>query len=108
MLPISAPSTTDKSGLQLDLFEATPPSSPLIGQHVRLSRTCRCGSNVATIGSSAGPHAARLRCSECGIHRGWMGSREVAFVTKIVSTFGCPATPIVIRALDILAKEQQP
>jgi len=91
--------------LQLDFFESSssPPSAPssilpIIGLRVQTSQDCRaCGSNVATIGSSAGPHAARLNCSECGIHRGWMSAREAAFIAKIVSMFGCPTTPIVVR-----------
>jgi len=62
--------------MQLDLFPSLPPLSssalttpssalsPIIGLRVQLSRGCRaCGSNVATIGSSAGPHTARLNCS---------------------------------------------
>jgi hypothetical protein len=96
--------------MQLNLFETalaaalsaalTAPSSalsPIVGLRVRMPRGCQvCGSYVGTIGSSCGSHAARLTC-ECCIHRGWLGARETAFVIKIVSTFGCPITPIVVR-----------
>src|SRR5262245_22992975 len=96
--------------MQLNLFPSLPPLSssalttspsalaPIIGLRVQLSRGCRaCGSNVATIQSRAGTHAARLNCAECGIHRGWMSAQETAVVTKIATTFGYPTTPIVIR-----------
>jgi hypothetical protein len=96
--------------MQLDLFPSpSPPSSsaltapssalsPIIEFWVQMPRGCRaCGSNVAIVGSSCGPHAARLTCTECGIHAGWMGAREVAFITKIATTFGRPTTPIVAR-----------
>jgi len=96
--------------MQLDLFRTPSPSSSaaitatspalslVIGLKVRMPRGCRaCGDHVAIIGSSAGPHAARLTCSECGIHMGWLSARETAFITKIATTFGCPTTPIVVR-----------
>jgi hypothetical protein len=89
--------------MQLDFFESSsPPSatpssslSPIIGLRVRLPKPCSCCGDIATIGSSAGPHAARLTCDGCHSFRGWLGARETAFICQIVSTFGCPTTPIV-------------
>ena len=97
--------------MQLDLFErrlvissssvlTAPPlaHSPIVGLRVQTSQGCRaCGNNLAIIGSSAGPHAARLNCAECSMHAGWLGRREVAFITRIATTFGCPLTPIIFR-----------
>ena len=97
--------------MQFDLFERSPllsssslltapplALSPIIGLRVQTSQGCRaCGSNLAIIGSSAGPHAARLNCAECSMHAGWLGRREVGFITRIVATFGCPLTPIILR-----------
>jgi hypothetical protein len=89
---------------QLDFFGSSSPpssapssSSPIIGLRVTLPRACRCGSHVATIGSSSGPHAHRLDCTQCGTWCRWLSAHEAAFLTKIASTFGCPTTPIVIR-----------
>jgi hypothetical protein len=97
--------------MQLDLFErrpvissssvlAAPPltHSRIIGLRVQTSQGCRtCGSNLAIIGSSAGPHAARLTCAECSMHAGWLGRRKVDFIARIAATFGCPLTPIILR-----------
>jgi hypothetical protein len=38
-----------------------------------LFRSCRCGSNSFTVMSGAGPHAAQLRCDECGCGGRWVG-----------------------------------
>jgi hypothetical protein len=90
--------------LQLDFFESSSPlsstpssTSLIIGLRVRLPQACRCGSYIATIGSSSGPHEHRLDCVQCGTWCRWLGARDAAFITKIATTFGCPATPIVIR-----------
>jgi hypothetical protein len=93
---------------QLDFFVSSrsspPPTSsapssnwPIIGLKVRMPRSCRCGSCVATIGSSSGPHEHRLDCAQCGTWCRWLGTRETVFITKIATTFGCPTTPIVLR-----------
>jgi hypothetical protein len=93
--------------VQLDLFPMPSPSSAaltttssasrIIGLKVRMPQRCRCGSHIATIGSSNGPHEHRLDCAQCGTWCRWLGARDAAFITKIATTFGCPATPIVIR-----------
>jgi len=88
--------------LQLDFFSSpsSAPSSalsPIVGLKVRMPQRCRCGSHIATIGSSSGPHEHRLDCARCGTWCRWLGARDAAFITKIASTFGCPTTPIVVR-----------
>jgi len=81
----------------------SPPSSapsstsPIIGLRVRLPQACRCGSSIAVIGSSSGPHEHRLECAQCGTWCRWLSTRQTAFITKIATTFGRPTTPIVIR-----------
>jgi hypothetical protein len=89
---------------QLDFFESSsPPSSApsststIIGLRVRLPRACRCGSYIATIGSSSGQHEHRLDCTQCGTWCRWLGRAEAAFITEISAKFGCPSSPIVIR-----------
>jgi len=88
--------------LQLDFFSSpsSAPSSalsPIVGLKVRMPQRCRCGSHIATIGSSSGPHEHRLDCARCGTWCRWLGARDAAFITKIASTFGCPTTPIVVH-----------
>jgi len=79
--------------MQLDLFEPTPPSSsPLIGQHVRLDRTCRCGSNIAIAGPAYRMHAARLLCANCGAFVGWLPQATARWLTNIVTRFGAPSS----------------
>jgi hypothetical protein len=85
---------------QLDLFGLTPPStSPLTGQHVRLDRPCRCGSDIAIVGSSRSVHAARLSCASCGAFVGWLPQATASWLINIVTRFGAPSSssPIDIR-----------
>jgi hypothetical protein len=60
-------------------------------------RTHCCGSNIATIHIGRGPHAAELRCADCGAHRGWMPQEAHAFIKKTAEKFGAPTTPIILR-----------
>jgi hypothetical protein len=99
---------------QMDLFPETipapaepPPSaSPLFGLKVRIERkdaagncdvTCQCGSRIATLGSSAGPHEARITCDNCGTHRGWISREAANGILELIEHFGVPDTPIVFR-----------
>jgi hypothetical protein len=96
---------------QPDLFPDTvpaepPPSSPLVGLKVRIvirdehgdcDVVCRCGSRIATLGSSAGPHEARIKCDGCGTHRGWVGKETAHSILELIEHFGIPDNPIVFR-----------
>jgi hypothetical protein len=97
--------------MQLDLFVTTPasasaasapalfastPASPLIGLQVKLDSACQCGTNTATIGSSGGPHAARLKCEGCSCHRGWISHAAASWLETVQARFGVPTT-ITIR-----------
>jgi hypothetical protein len=86
------------SAVQLDMFAGgtTPSTSPL-GILVVEPDTCRCGSNVAVIGSSSGPHSARRVCAICGPFRGWLPATSLAFVNKQIDIGGRPRQPIVLR-----------
>jgi hypothetical protein len=87
---------------QLDLF-SEPPSkaeenqSPLFGLTVQLSSSCTCGTVSAKIEVGCGPHLAGLRCSACGVHRGWLSREAHRFVAEVAKKFGRPSSPIVIR-----------
>ena len=42
-------------------------------------------------------HAAALNCARCRQHRDWLTKQEVDFINKIISTFGRPTAPVVLR-----------
>jgi hypothetical protein len=69
----------------------------LIGQKVRLPDSCKCGSDLATIGAGDGKHAATLACPQCGSARGAISEFTLHFVESIAAKFGAPAA-ITIRA----------
>ena len=84
---------------QPDLFGSTVGSTSLTGLEMVLPRACRCGATLATIGSSAGPHHASLKCG-CGAHRGWVSYETHQFLTGIIDTFGRPDQPVTVRFKD--------
>jgi hypothetical protein len=84
--------------VQLAMFETTAPSSSPIGLSVILPKPCGdCGSDSTIVGSSAGPHYARLNCECCGRHRGWLSGTTYKFLSDVIESFGRPAEPIHIR-----------
>ncbi|MFL6797478.1 MAG: hypothetical protein ACJ8F3_08715 [Xanthobacteraceae bacterium] len=89
---------------QLDLFVAPPtqphlPASPIVGAPVRFAeRNCdRCGHEKALIGEGRGPHAGEILCARCHSHRGWLAKSTAAWLGSVVTKFGAPTTPIVLR-----------
>jgi hypothetical protein len=84
--------------VQLTLFDAvTTPSSSPVGLDVILPGQCHdCGSDTAIIGSSAGPHSARLKCCGCGRHRGWLSASTFRFLSDVIDNFGRPTEPITV------------
>jgi hypothetical protein len=82
---------------QLTMFGSTVSSAAVIGLAVMLPRPCCCGAVVATIGSSAGPHHARLQCAGCETHRGWLSRESYEFIAGVVEEFGRPEQPITVR-----------
>lgn len=88
--------SADKNA-QLDLFSPTS-GPPIVGVVVTLNRPCaHCGDTTVTVGSSAGPHHARLNCIGCGA--GWLPRSQYralvnapGFVTG-TSTFAPGAYP---------------
>jgi hypothetical protein len=83
---------------QLAMLETTVPSSLPIGLTVILPKPCsNCGSDSTIVGSSAGPHYARLNCECCGRHRGWLSGTTYKFLSDVIANFGQPIEPICIR-----------
>jgi hypothetical protein len=81
---------------QLDLF-GQPPANPLIGLEVRLPDPCECGCDIALIGGGKGPHKGSLYCRACERHRGWISRDSFDSIAAIVTQWGRPDTPIVVR-----------
>jgi hypothetical protein len=85
---------------QLDMFNAGEANN-LIGLKVKLDRPVDrerpCCRNVCIIGVGKGPHAHALHCSDCGQHRGWISKSTATWIEQVVTRFGAPTTPIVVR-----------
>ena len=93
---------------QLNFFAAEP-ASPLTGLRIKLDRPVdrdrRCCRNICTIGPGKGPHAGELTCTDCGQHRGWLSKTTAHWIEDVISRFGAPTTPIVVRKAHIFEEE---
>jgi hypothetical protein len=70
----------------------------IVGFKVQLDRDIRpCCNNICTIGASKGPHAAGLRCDDCNQDRCWLSKSTAQWIEHVVTRFGAPTTPIVVR-----------
>jgi hypothetical protein len=72
--------------LQLCFDLSVHSNSTVIGSVVPADTPCpRCSAARVTVGSSAGPHYARLNCTGCDLFRGWMpgGGYRECFTTGL-------------------------
>jgi hypothetical protein len=73
----------------------------LVGLKVRLARPVDienpCCENICTILPGQGPHAGELVCTDCHRHRGWLSKTTADWLMGVVSKFGAPDSPIVVR-----------
>jgi hypothetical protein len=60
-----------------------------------------CCENIASVGTGKGPHAAELRCANCGASRGWLRREALDFLTEMTRRFGAPAEPLTLREQTI-------
>jgi hypothetical protein len=84
---------------QHDMFPtASTAAGSLIGLKVKLDRPVDrerpCCSNICIISTGKGPHAG---AADCGQHRGWLSKSTVQWIEHVVTRFGAPSTPIVVR-----------
>jgi hypothetical protein len=83
---------------QHDMFSAAPTDGSL---KIRLDRPIDrerpCCRNVCIIKAGKGPHAGALHCADCGQHRGWLSKSTAQWIEHVVTRFGAPTTPIVVR-----------
>jgi hypothetical protein len=62
-----------------------------------LDRNRPCCRNICTIGLAKGPHAGELICADCGQHRGYLSNDIAHWIESVITRFGAPRTPIVVR-----------
>ena len=90
----------------------TPTPDGIVGLKVKLDRPVDrerpCCRNVCVIGPSKGPHAGGLHCADCGQHRGWLSKTTAQFIESVVSRFGAPTTPIIVRKAHTFEQEEPP
>jgi hypothetical protein len=96
--------------MQFNLFNTAPAAhGDLIGLKVKLDRPADrdqpCCRNICMIGPGRGPHAYNLRCSDCGQHRGWLRKSTAAWIEHVVTRFGAPTTPIIVRRATTFEEE---
>ena len=76
------------------------PEYPVLGLKVVMPGACpKCGNHLGIIGPGTrkGAYVASLNCARCCRHCGWLAKQEADFINKIISTFGRPTAPIVLR-----------
>ena len=75
--------------------------SNLIGLRVKLDRAIDrekpCCRKICVISAGKGPHAGALHCVDCNQHRGWLSKSTATWIEQVVTRFGAPTTPIVVR-----------
>jgi hypothetical protein len=79
----------------------TPEPSSIVGIKVKLDRPIDreqpCCRNVCIIGGARGPHAGALYCADCGHHRGRLSKPTAGWIDHVITRFGAPTAPIVVR-----------
>jgi hypothetical protein len=83
----------------------------LVGLKVKLDRPVDrqqpCCRNICIIGAGKGPHAGELTCADCGQHRGWLSGSTAKWIEHVVTRFGMPRTPIVVRLSSFYHQEEE-
>ena len=87
---------------QIDMFGSAPAANTnLIGLKVKLDRPVdrerSCCNNVCIISAGKGAHAGELRCVNCDQHRGWLSKPTAQWIESVITRFGAPKTPIIVR-----------
>jgi hypothetical protein len=84
----------------------------LIGLKVKLDRPVDrdrpCCRNICTIAAGEEPHAGALLCSDCGQHRGQLSKLTAQWIEHVVTRFGAPTAPIVVRKSHTYEEEASP
>ena len=62
-----------------------------------IDRERPCCRNVCVINEGKPPHAGRLQCADCDRFRGWLSKSTAQWIEHVVTRFGAPTTPIIVR-----------
>jgi hypothetical protein len=46
-----------------------------------------------------------LICADCGHHRGWLSKSTAQWIGSVITRFGAPTTPIVVRRTHTYEEE---
>ena len=85
-----------------DLFGHPVAQPQIVRLDRRTDRDKPCCQNLAIIHPRHdGPHAAELRCADCGKHRGWLPKVALEFLAETTRRFGASTDPIVLRDQQI-------
>jgi hypothetical protein len=84
----------------------------LVGLKVKLDRPVDrerpCCRSICTIGAGKAQHAGEPRCTDCGRHRGWLSKSTAQWIATVVSKFGAPNGPIIVRKAHTFEEEAPP
>jgi hypothetical protein len=84
----------------------------LVGLQVKLDRPVDrerpCCRNICVIDPGKGPHVGELICADCGQHRGWLSKPTARWIENVVTRFGAPTTPIIVRKTHTYEEEEPP
>jgi hypothetical protein len=83
-------------------FDGLPNLSPLVALKLKLERKAdlkdACCNGFGIVHAGKGPHAAELRCSGCGKHKGWLDKLTVNRLLDVLAHFPEAKTDVhVIR-----------
>jgi hypothetical protein len=82
----------------------------LIGLKIKLDRPADrerpCCRNVCCIiDAGKSLHAGAFQCADCGQRRGWLSKPTAQWIEQVVTRFGAPSTPIVVRKAHTFQEE---
>jgi hypothetical protein len=84
----------------------------IIGLKIRMDRPVDrerpCCRNICMIRAGKLPHAGALNCVDCGQQRGWLSNSTAQWIEHVVTRFGAPTTPIIVRKSQIYEEEEPP
>jgi len=89
--------------------DASSLGNKLVGLTVKLDRPADrdrpCCRNFCIISAAKEPHAGVLHCVGCGQHRGWLSKPTAQWIEHVVTRFGAPTTPVVVRKAPTFEEE---
>ena len=81
----------------------------IVGLKVKLDRPIDrdrpCCRNICIISAGKGQQAGALNCADCGQRRGWFSKETAQWIEHVVTRFGAPTTPIVVRKAHTFEEE---